>query len=355
MFVMLLIVSMQTGCRPGNNNSGPFGYQNQTGNSGSIFGSSNRGFGQAGNNEFASGYGRNNGGIEGNFGGASGINQQQYSQLAGEVSSLNQRLGAYDADNQLLNTEVAGLQQKLELANQYNQALKQQLADTAGRIKQTDFDRQSASQQVNSLQNQIRDLNQRVQEQQFALRQAELANNNSSFGNQNNRGPQGQLIGFRSQQGGSATLRANNSLMRRLDDIQIPGGQTRMDGDVIRVEFPTDRMFVAGTYQIQPPQAPVLQNVVAAIRQSFPRQIIGVEAHWDGTPLNPAGTTDHQLTATQSLAIIDELVKLGLPRNQLFMMAMASNRPRHPRGSVGGINPNRRIELVIYPESYDGS
>ncbi len=137
--------------------------------------------------------------------------------------------------------------------------------------------------------------------------------------------------------------------------IQIPGGQARMDGDVIRIEFPSDRMFVPGTYQIQPAQMPLLQNVVGTIKESFPRQIIGIEAHWDNTPLNPPTATHHQLTATQALAVFEQLVRLGLPNNQLFTMAMASNRPRHRQSLVNGVSPNRRIELVIYPETFDGS
>ena len=144
-------------------------------------------------------------------------------------------------------------------------------------------------------------------------------------------------------------------MLQRLNQINIPGGQARMDGDVIRIEFPSDTLFVPGTYQLQPAQLPVLQGIVGAIRQDFPRQIVGIEAHWDGTQLNPATTTHHQLTATQALAIFDRLVALGVPRDQLFTMALGSNRPRHSQGMSNGISPNRRIELVIYPETFDGS
>ncbi len=264
-------------------------------------------------------------------GGGIGIqNSQQYAAMANDVQVLNQRVGAYDSDNQLLNTEIAGLKQKLQLANQYNQTLKEQLADASGWIQQTELARQSAVQQLATVQN-----------------------NPSSQ-------TQAQLTGFGGNSAptrfaGGATIRANNSLMQRLSNIQIPGGQARMDGDVIRIEFPSDRMFVPGTYQIQPAQLPVMQNIVSTILQNFPKQIIGIEAHWDNTPLNPATMTHHQLTATQALAVFDNLVRLGLPKTQMFTMAMASNRPRHPQGITGGISPNRRIELVIYPETFDGS
>ena len=300
----------------------------------------------------------------GQFGQANQLGQVgQFGQpgLAQEFDRIQGQIGAYDADNQLLNTEVATLNQKLQLANQYNQTLKQQLADTADRASRSDNQQLIDQQQFASLQQQIQSQQQRISEQERLLaqgatdlqnlrrQQAESRTLQSNF--QRDSSPF-QNSGF-SSSGGSATIRANNGLMQKLDSINIPGGDARMDGDIIRIEFPTDRLFVSGQYRIQAAQLPVLQNIASTIRQSFPRQIIGVEAHWDGTPLNPPGTTDHQLTATQALSVVDELVRLGLPSRQLFAMAMASNRPRHQQRQVAGVSPNRRIELVIYPETYD--
>ncbi len=286
--------------------------------------------------------------------------------MSQEFSRINQQLGAYDADNQLLNTEVATLKQKLELANQYNQTLKQQLTDTSDRITQSGNQQKITQQQFASMQQQIDQYRRRIADQDRLLAQRATNNsqpnnwqgngtaNNGNFQNSTFQRGAGTFsnTGF-SSPNGSATIRANNGLMQKLNSINIPGGDARMDGDIIRVEFPTDRLFTSGSYRVQSAQLPVLQNIASTIRESFPRQIVGIEAHWDGTPLNPPGTTDHQLTATQSLAVFDELVRLGLPAKQLFTMAMASNRPRHRQQSVGGVSPNRRIELVIYPESYD--
>lgn len=279
--------------------------------------------------------------------------------LAREFDRIQGQIGAYDADNQLLNTEVATLTQKLELANQYNQTLKQQLADTSDRVTQSGNQQRIDQQQFASLQQQIQSQQQRLAEQDRLLAQQRTDLQRSQAENRSlqNNGFQRdsntfQNTGF-SSSSGSATIRANNGLMQKLNSINIPGGDARMDGDIIRIEFPTDRLFTSGSYRIQASQLPVLQNIASTIRESFPRQIVGIEAHWDGTPLNPPGTTDHQLTATQSLAVFDELVRLGLPARQLFTMAMASNRPRHQQRQVAGVSPNRRIELVIYPESYD--
>ena len=268
---------------------------------------------------------------------------QQFSAMAEQLRIANQRLAAYDSDNQQLNTELAASSQKIQLANQYSQTLKDQLGDTADQIRVAQNERQSAMQQLASMRLQLQQSNQNQQ------RLAQQSNNQSP----------GQLAGFSSAGGantrlaGGATIRANNSLMSSLSRIQIPGGEARMDGDVIRIEFPSDQVFVPGTYQIQPSRQPMLRNLVGTIEQTFPNQIVGIEAHWDGTPLSPAGTSDHQLTATQSLAMFDQLVSSGLPRKQMFTMAMASNRPRHPAGGFGGQHPNRRVEIVIYPESWN--
>jgi flagellar motor protein MotB len=258
-----------------------------------------------------------------------------------EYDDLNRRLGAFDNDNQMLNTEIASLQQRLDMASRYNQQLKEQLAGTSSQMTQVFAEREAAQQQLASLRLQLEQANQNLQLAQQQLQQpaARLA---SSGGNGST-----QLPG--------AVLRVNNSLLQKVSAIQIRGAQARMDGDVIRIEFPTDSTFIPGTYQVQPSQLPLLQSVASTIGQHFPRQIVGVEAHWDNSALNSTEITDHQLTATQALVVFNELTRLGLPRNQMFTMAMASNRPRHPAGAAGGISPNRRIEIVIYPETYDGS
>ncbi len=336
--VMLIVLSSMVfslGCRqavsnPQSAQSSPFSF------------SQSKIFGRSGNSSAGSRQQQSYLGNQPIPGPGQGDYQQQYAAVVNQVQQLNQRLGAYDNDNQLLNTEVASLKQKLQLASQFNQTLKSQLADTTSRIQRSEMEKNSALQQLAAAKSQFGQSGNATQTAQGFGQAGQTPN---------------RLAGFSggSVPAGGATIRANNSLMQKLSNIQIPGGQARMDGDVIRIEFPTDRMFVPGTYQIQPAQLPVLQNIAATIRQSFPKQIVGIEAHWDNTPLNPSSTTHHQLTATQSLAVFDNLVRLGLPKTQLFTMAMASNRPRHPQGMVAGISPNRRIELVIYPETYDGS
>ncbi len=270
---------------------------------------------------------------------------EQYSQMAREIDSLNGRVSAFDSDNQQLQTEIAGLKQKLQVANDYNSQIRQQLADNAAQFQQIQFEKQSAEQQLANAQLQIQQINQN--QQQLVGQLQNQVQGRFEYANTGG-GTPSQLIG-------AATLRANNSLMQKLSNIQISGGQARMDGDVIRIEFPSDRLFTLGSYEVHSSQRATLQQLATTIGQYFPHQIIGIEAHWDGTPLNPPTTTHQQLTATQALSIFNALSQMGLPEKQMFTMGMGSNRPRHPQGVSGGISPNRRIEVVIYPETFDGS
>ena len=290
----------------------------------------NPAFAGAGQNPFA-----NPNAIPNTIPGGSPQQYQQYASLMEEVRSLNGRLGRFDSDNQQLVTELAAMKQKLQVANDYNYQLKQQLADNTSQMQQLNIERAAGDQQLANAQIQLEQMARAQQQAQFS--QASTGGGGGSrFAN--------------------ATLRANNSLMQKLPQIQIPGVEARMDGDVIRIEIPSDQLFHQGSYQINAAHSHLLQNLSTAIRQNFPRQIVGIEAHWDGTQIQPATTTHHQLTATQALAVFDFMNRLGLPREQMFTMAMGSNRPRHSQSAgPNGINKNRRIEVVIYPETYDGS
>lgn len=247
-----------------------------------------------------------------------------YQDLSEQLQSLNQRLGQFDNDNQQLLADLAATKQKLQASNDYNYQLKQQLTDSLAQLQQ--------------LQNSKTSM-----EQQLAAAQA--------------RGNGGNLIqtssnGVPAQLPSGAMLKANNSLLQKVGLIQLPGVTTRMDGDVIRIEFPSDQLFEPNTYRISSGFVPLLQQLSATITRNFPEQIIGIEAHWDNTPLQNA--TPHQLTATQSLAVFDQLQKSGLSAQQMFTMATGANRPRYPASLGAGSNPNRRVEIVIYPETYTG-
>ena len=179
-YLLVLLVLVSIGCGPvGNRTQSPFGggglfnrgnhvASNTTGFAGgfgqSVFGDRSSG-GQSGRLFGPSG-GFNSGSANGGTGNIAqqqqrfpqpNLNQQAFAaqsqnqnQLASQVNSLSQRVTAYDADNQLLNTELASLKQKLQLSENYGQTLKQQLAESSSQIQQFDRERQGSAQQFGS-------------------------------------------------------------------------------------------------------------------------------------------------------------------------------------------------------------
>ena len=229
-----------------------------------------------------------------------------------QVEKLNSQFSQFDADNRDLHTQIAQLQQQLNLSNEEKRLLRQQMGDTASQLR--------------SLQKAKADLDQRLNFMQTSTRAR-----------------------------AGATIRANNSLASRINAIKLTGVEVRQDGDVVRIDLPSDRLFVQGTYQLQRTGAALLDQIAAEIQRNYPRQLLGIEGHTDNVPIAGAVVTHHQIAAQQSMAVFDYLSRSGrLPPRQMFTMAVGSNQPRFSNGDAAGRSKNRRIEIVVYPEVFQG-
>lgn len=234
-------------------------------------------------------------------------------QMVAQMQDLNARLRRFDADNTELHAEVARLQQQINVTDEEKALLKEQLADASRRLQSAEMARVETDRKLEALQ---------------------------------------ASHSFR----GGASISANNSLTGSLQLVEIGGLSVRQDGDVVRVELPSDGLFEPGTTQISQAGAAQLDQVAAAIRRHYPRQIVGVEAHLDSQSAVGQAYTAHQLTATQALAVVHQLVRAGgIPERQLFSMGLGANRPRFSNGDPAGQSRNRRVDIVVYPESLDAA
>jgi chemotaxis protein MotB len=222
------------------------------------------------------------------------------------ANDYSRRANALDADNRDLHSELAKSQQQVQLLNDKIALLSKQLADTAGLVK--------AEQRA----------------KQEAERRAEMFQTSTRLK-------------------GGATITANNSLSRSLEMISIPGVEVRRDNEVIRIELPSDRLFLAGTAQLQSSAETLMDQVADAVTRTYPRQMLGIEAHTDANPAGSAVT--QQLASAQAVAIFTALTtRSRIPANQLFTVSHGANHPLASNATPAGRAKNRRIELVIYPE-----
>jgi len=239
--------------------------------------------------------------------------QQQISyQSQSQMQELQRRGGELDVSNRDLHTRLAQSEQQQKLYLDQTQLLQQQLRDTANQLKETQLARQDAEKSV-------------------------------------------QMLQASSRKQGGAMITANNSVRQALATIDIPGVDVRQDQDVIRIEMPADELFQPGTVQLVATAYAYLDKVAEAITRNYPRQRIAIEGHTDSAPtFNGAATTNHQLSSLQALAVFYILTRRNhLPARQLFVMGLGANHPRASNATDAGRAKNRRIEIVIYPQTLD--
>jgi flagellar motor protein MotB len=240
--------------------------------------------------------------------------QQQSQQLAAQVQEYQRRASQLDANNRDLHAQLAQSQQQVRLMQDQIGLLSKQLGDTADRLAQMTQARQDAEQRLSTLQ----------------------ASTNRR---------------------GGATITANSSLRQNLALVDIPGIEVRQDGDVIRIELPADRLYLPKTAQMHQGGPPLLDQVASAVARTYPRQIIGIEGHTDNDPVG--GTlyrSSHELTIAQATAVLNHFVERSrMSPQRMFVLGHGANHPLVSNGTTQGKARNRRIEVVVYPETSDGT
>lgn len=239
----------------------------------------------------------------------SALLKRQQRELA-QTDELRRRTLELDSNNRDLHRQLAQSQQQSRLLEDQIKLIRRQLEDTAAQLAGAMDAKASAEQRVTAMQTTL-------------------------------------------QKRGGATIQPNNSVQNNLTAIQIAGLTVRQDGDVVRIELPSDEIFMPRSASLTQQSQLYLDQVAAAVAQHYPRQKIGIEAHTDATPL--AGSqwrNNHQLSAAQAQAVFDDLTSRGrLASRQLFVLGHGPNYPVASNNSPAGQQRNRRVEVVIYPDA----
>jgi flagellar motor protein MotB len=238
------------------------------------------------------------------------LSPEQQTAMAQQTQQYQQRAASLDRDNQELESLLAQSRQQNQLLEEQIRATQVQLKDTTDRLVSVQSDNDQLHNRTTAL---------------------------------------AASVHTRSQ----AEIRANNSLLRSLSITNMPGIHVRQDGDVIRIELPGDQLFTVGTAQHKLGADGLLRSVAADLLQNYPQQMIGIEGHADGSPMtSPQYPTDQHLTVAQSMAVYDMLTRAGgMPPKQLFVVGHGGSHPIVSNATDAGRARNRRVELVIYPET----
>lgn len=237
----------------------------------------------------------------------------QQEALAMQTQQIQARVQELDRDNQELEALLAQSRQQMQLLRDQVVATQDQLRATTGQL--------AAAQQDNAT------LKDRT-----------------------------QALAVSSQQRAAAEIRANNTLLKPLNLANVPGVEARQDGDVIRVTIPSDQLFTPGTAQLQPSAEQLLRTVAQDILTNYPQQLIGIEGHTDsGQLLSPQYPSAHHLSVAQATVVFDTLRRgVNAAPQQFFLIGHGGNHPLVSNATPAGQVKNRRIELVVYPETVRG-
>lgn len=241
---------------------------------------------------------------------ASGWQQPATAPQLGQVQDLGRQNLALDADNRDLHSELARSEQQKQLLREELGLVRERLSEATAQLKDVQTTKEDLEKEVETFTS-------------STLRS------------------------------GGAILTANNSLRDSMRLIRIPGAEVKLDGDVVRIELPGDQLFHSGSSQLQPSAYNLLDQAADSISRAYPRQKVGIEGHSDSSP---GSASAHQLTGAQALAVLDVFTRRNrLPAKQVFAVAHGSNHALASNGTTAGRAKNRRIELVIYPETFDGN
>lgn len=226
-----------------------------------------------------------------------------------QIADLRSHRTELNANNEELHARLAEMERQVRLLDKERGLLKDRLKQMAGQLQETQLARKEVEQRMEGLQASTR------------LR-------------------------------GGASFSANNSLRNALREVQIKGLEVRREQDVIRIVIPSDQVFQAGGVDFTRGADQALAEAADAIARNYRAQRVVIEAHTDDSP-QPGGATPHQLTASQALAVLDRLVRIGrLNEKQFSMHSQGANHPRASNATAAGRAKNRRIELVVYPERW---
>ncbi|MGQ0634212.1 MAG: OmpA/MotB family protein [Planctomycetaceae bacterium] len=134
-----------------------------------------------------------------------------------------------------------------------------------------------------------------------------------------------------------------------LTAVNIPGAEVVSDGDLIRIRIESAQLFSAGKADVKPDVAATLDRIAQALQADYAGRMVGIEGHTDSDPITKSQwKNNHELAVARSVALFQALKSRGVPEGRLFVAGYGPNRPLSPNENKAR---NRRVEIVVYPES----
>ena len=226
-----------------------------------------------------------------------------------QMFDLNQRASNLNVDNRDLQARIAQQAQQVQSLQGHNDSLRRLLGDTEQRLRMAQAAQQQAERRMKAVQDEL------------------------------------------AQQGG-AVFRPNSSLQGALQKVDLAGAEVRQDRGDIRVSIPSDPLFEPGTANLTAAAGQTIARLAQYLQTNYRNNIVAIEAHTDSQTQVAGGNSQHWLTTGQAVMLFQEFRRLRLPTEQFEVIGKGANQPLFSSGAEIGRAKNRRIELVIRPQTF---
>ena len=134
--------------------------------------------------------------------------------------------------------------------------------------------------------------------------------------------------------------------------VNVRGAEVFADGDVVRIRMESSQLFNSGKAELKPEVHETLDRIAQVLRSDYGGHLVGIEGHTDSDPITKSKwKNNHELSVARSVAVFEALKKRGVSESQLFVAGYGPNHPVTPSGSKQSKSRNRRVEIVVYPDS----
>ena len=149
---------------------------------------------------------------------------------------------------------------------------------------------------------------------------------------------------------------ARKSLEEKLMD-EIARGKlaVEMQGRGLVVTVVAEVLFDSGKAGIKPEAEDILNKVINVLKDKVPDKSILIEGHTDNDPIKYSGwKSNWELSTARAMSVVHYFVGQGsLDPSRLSAAGCGEYRPVASNDTEEGKAQNRRVELVILPDSFN--
>lgn len=151
-----------------------------------------------------------------------------------------------------------------------------------------------------------------------------------------------------------AQLRNTKSVLEQRLSKEIGDKQVRLDmaEKGLVITFVAEVLFDSGKAELRQESYPILDKVVRILKAEAVRNDIGVEGHTDNEPIKYSRwKSNWELSAQRALSVVHYLQDAGIAPTRLSARGYGEYQPVASNDTKEGRQLNRRVEIVILPES----